>query len=317
MRTEILITAMGKWPSILLSIGCTEKQMSGKHAPCPMCEGKDRFRMIELDGKGKWICNQCGSGDGMNLACLVLNMPFKDAVEKIRPYIAGASYLTTPKKPDQYDIKQRTTKLMNTWRAAKDKEMVSDYLKSRGLPEKAFKGVDLRGSITDYYNEGRSSKQNTILARVCTPHKKVACLHKTYLFEDGTRKKKLSQTTREWSGGAIRLFKAEPEGLIVAEGIETALAARWLYYCKSKIWLPCWSTFSANGMAKLGTPKGLKHLLIFGDNDITFTGQYRAYELANRTVVRLQVPTEVFIPPKMGMDWLDVLNDLKGDTKCQ
>ena len=146
MRTELMETANGKWPSILLSLGCTEKQMSGKHAPCPMCKGKDRFLMIELGGRAKLICNQCGSGDGMNLACMVLNMPFADVANKIRPLIPGASFSEHPKKPNKGDMKQRTTKLMNIWRGAKDKDIVEQYFRSRGLPDEAFRGADVRGT---------------------------------------------------------------------------------------------------------------------------------------------------------------------------
>ncbi|MDI5829610.1 hypothetical protein MJN51_36035, partial [Salmonella enterica subsp. enterica serovar Kentucky] len=35
-----------------------------RHAPCPACGGKDRFRFDD-NGRGSFICNQCGAGDGL------------------------------------------------------------------------------------------------------------------------------------------------------------------------------------------------------------------------------------------------------------
>jgi len=310
MNDDVLITASGKWPSILMSIGVSELAVSGKHSPCPICEGKDRFRMIESAGKAKWICNQCGSGDGMNLACEVLKLPFKDAVEKIRPLIPGASYQVAPKKPDAANIKRRTTELMNLWRSADQFGIAKDYLMRRGLPAAAIDRADIRGVVTSLYEEGRSTQTPAMLARVSTPMKRVACLHRTYIFEDST-KKKLSQTTREWTGGAIRLFQPDHTQMIVCEGIETALAARWMWHRKHGSKLPAWATVSANGMKNFAPPKNVTHLLIFGDNDLSYTGQKVAFDLANRMVVRNKIKADVFIPPAAGDDWLDVLNRLQ------
>ena len=40
---------------------------NGRHCPCPVCGGKDRFRFDNKDGRGTYICNQCCSGDGLEL----------------------------------------------------------------------------------------------------------------------------------------------------------------------------------------------------------------------------------------------------------
>ena len=54
-------------------------------------------------------------------------------------------------------------------------------------------------------------------------------------------------------------------------------------------------------------PKGVRELIICGDNDRNFTGQKSAYLLANRLAVKNNFPIEVRIPQTVGFDWLDVL----------
>jgi putative DNA primase/helicase len=309
LTPDVMKVAVGKWPSILLTLGFTELAVSGKHGPCPMCQGKDRFRMIDFEGSCKWICNQCGQGDGMNLVMAAFNLSFQEAADKVRPLVPGASYAVAPKKPDTAAIKRLITQLMESWRAAGDKDALVRYLEARGLPRKSFGNADLRVGKVDYYDEDGKKKENTdcMLARVTTPQNKTVALHRTYFLSDG-RKKKLSKTASTISGGAIRLFSVkDKDTLIIAEGIETALAARHLMNESWGTDHPAWATISANGMKKIAIPKTIKHVIIMGDNDSSFTGQAAAYELANRLTVRCDKTVQVFIPKKVDSDWLDYL----------
>ncbi|WP_308538738.1 primase-helicase zinc-binding domain-containing protein, partial [uncultured Pantoea sp.] len=54
--------ARGQWPRILPALGV--KVVKNRHAACPVCGGKDRFRFDDKEGRGTWFCNQCGAGDG-------------------------------------------------------------------------------------------------------------------------------------------------------------------------------------------------------------------------------------------------------------
>jgi len=309
LTPDVMKVANGKWPSILLSLGFTELAVSGKHGPCPMCEGKDRFRMIDFEGACKWICNQCGQGDGMNLVTQAFNISFQEAANKVRPFVPGASFSIAPKKPDTAAIKRLITRLMDAWRAAKNTDELSRYLEARGLPRKAFNRADLRVGKADHYDSDGKKTGNfdTMFARITTPQNRTVALHKTYFLPDG-REKKMSKTASTISGGAIRLFNVkDKETLIVAEGIETALAARHMLNERWGTDHPAWATISANGMKKIAIPKTIKHVIIMGDNDSSFTGQAAAYELANRLRVREKKTVEVFIPKKVDSDWLDLL----------
>ena len=67
MRINVRDAAAGKWSGLLLGFGLTERQLSGKHCPCPICGGNDRFRFDDKDGRGTFFCSHCGAGDGVSL----------------------------------------------------------------------------------------------------------------------------------------------------------------------------------------------------------------------------------------------------------
>ena len=306
-QEDIMKLANGKWPSLLVSLGFTELAVSGKHGPCPMCEGKDRFRFMKLDGPGRWICNVCGSNDAMNLVMQVNNMSFAEASKMIRPMIPQADYTVTPQKPNMEEIKAHTKRLMDTWRAAKANDDLGGYLKSRGLKPDTYRQAALRcGTIKHYTDDGNCTGDTlAMLAKITNSKNRTVALHRTY-FDLEPREKKITKTVGPMSGGAIRLFKLEGEALIIAEGIETALAARELYKRSGNGTLPAWATVSANGMRNMAFPKQIKKVIIMADNDASYTGQAAAYELASRLVQKEKRQAEVWLPKAVGEDWLDV-----------
>lgn len=313
LNPDVMKVANGKWPSILLTLGFSELAVSGKHGPCPMCGGKDRFRLINFEGGATWICNQCGQGDGIALVMQSFNIDFRAAADKVRPLVPGASFCVAPKKPDSAAIKRLITTLMESWRAADNSDELCRYLESRGLPRKAFNRAQLRVGKVDYYDKdgNNTGKFDTMLARVTTPQNKTVALHKTYLLPEG-REKKISKTASTISGGAIRLFSTkDKDTLILAEGIETALAARHMINERRGTDHPAWATISANGMKTIAIPKNIENVIIMADNDSSFTGQAAAYELANRLAVRGKKNVQVFMPKEVGSDWLDFLRDKK------
>ena len=63
--------AHGRWPDILSALGVDSAHLRDRHGPCPGCEGTDRFRFDDQEGRGTWICSQGGggeiAGDGFDL----------------------------------------------------------------------------------------------------------------------------------------------------------------------------------------------------------------------------------------------------------
>lgn len=63
---ETTNAAANRWPMVLSQLGINVPRSPRQHAPCPACGGKDRFRFDDK-GRGSFLCNQCGAGDGLDL----------------------------------------------------------------------------------------------------------------------------------------------------------------------------------------------------------------------------------------------------------
>ncbi len=73
--------ARGQWPRILPALGV--KVVKNRHTSCPVCGGTDRFRFDDQEGRGTWICNQCGAGDGMDLVKKALSLSLTEAAVRV------------------------------------------------------------------------------------------------------------------------------------------------------------------------------------------------------------------------------------------
>ena len=106
------------------------------------------------------------------------------------------------------------------------------------------------------------------------------------------------------TGAAVQLYPIQNNRLAVAEGIETALAARELLpNCP-----PVWAALSANGMASLVLPGSINELWIIADNDTPRPiGMQAAETLANRAI-KAGIAVKLWQPETQGWDALDALN---------
>lgn len=93
---ELKQAATGRWVEILESIGgVPAASLDGKHHPCPLCGGKDRFRMIDV-AAGACLCNQCfdrKNGDGIAALRWLRNWTLTEAAEAVAGYL-GATFKT-------------------------------------------------------------------------------------------------------------------------------------------------------------------------------------------------------------------------------
>lgn len=83
--SEITAAAAGQWESLLPALGITVPKR-GRHGPCPVCGGKDRFHFDDKDGRGTWHCRQCDgkqAGDGLDLVAKVTGKSTKDAAQEV------------------------------------------------------------------------------------------------------------------------------------------------------------------------------------------------------------------------------------------
>jgi putative DNA primase/helicase len=306
-RPNVREVAAGKWPGILAGMGLSDRALSGKHGPCPMCGGTDRFRFDNKEGRGTWICSQCGAGDGVNLAMLVTGQDFRAAALQIERAAGVVQPLV--RQPEQ-DEAVKVRKLLQTWaegRKLTHGDEAMTYLAGRGLEiETAPDCLRLHPALPYYENRVLVGNFPTMLARVVSPDGVGATLHRTFL--QSGQKAPVSAPKKLMAGkpvarGAVRLFPAA-EYMGIAEGIETALAAA------QRFGVPVWSCISSAGMQSFEPPEGIRELVVFGDNDSNFVGQLAAYTAAQRLKQRGLVVT-VKIPPTAG-DWLDHLSEGAG-----
>lgn len=89
---EATAKATNSWPTILARLDIEVPDSPRKHAPCPACGGKDRFRFDD-NGRGSFICNQCGAGDGLELVKKVKGCNTTEAAHLVADVI-GIDYRT-------------------------------------------------------------------------------------------------------------------------------------------------------------------------------------------------------------------------------
>ncbi|QBH98434.1 DUF927 domain-containing protein [Limnobaculum zhutongyuii] len=77
--------ASGRWDYVLSACG-VDVPAKGKHGPCPICGGTDRFHFIDDNDNGEWHCRQCTEpnyGDGLDLVARVNQASIYEAVERV------------------------------------------------------------------------------------------------------------------------------------------------------------------------------------------------------------------------------------------
>jgi putative DNA primase/helicase len=293
--------ALGKWPAILTSLGVDIGD--GKHGPCPFCGGKDRFRFDDKEGRGTWICNQCGAGDGIKAVMLKYGDQYPAAMRKISDAIGHAPerYQPTNRNKPNKDIEQVRVMLRKLWSKSQrltGSDPVSLYLRQRRLYYKLSDDVRY---CPECYESDTKTMIPAMVAIVRDSEGKPAAIHRTYL--DGTGKaniaspKKLTPTVNPLAGGSIRLFD-HTDTLGIAEGIETAIAARQLFD------VPTWAAVSSTILEGFNPPDGVRVVYVFADNDANFTGQAAAYKLAKR-LYSTDIIVKVEVPEAVG-DWADI-----------
>jgi len=297
----------GRWPGIFSALGI-EVGQSGCHTACPICQpgesGCDRFRMDDKDGSGSWICNNCGAGDGFSLVMKVLSIDFKEAVKAIRDVIGACDMTKT--QPEPKISKELLRKIYIGSKPVYAGDPVFCYLKNRGLKLTSDK---LRYHPVCYEPETHY-KMPAMLATFALPDGTAITMHRTFLTQNGDKAsiknpKKVLPALQSMVGGAIRLYEPIDGVIGIAEGIETAMA------CYELKGIPTWSAVSNTILEGFEPPKGIKCVFIFGDKDLSYTGQKSAYILANRLTVQNKIDVEVCFPDENG-DFLDQLNRESG-----
>lgn len=305
--TPLADVAEGKWRAILPLLGVSMEFLSGKHGPCPLCGGKDRFRFDDRNQRGGYFCSACGAGDGITLLRKLHNWSMPEVDQNVRPLAGEAPVTRTESGPR--DGREACRRLWQEGRPLRADDTASGYLASRGLPG-PYPGVLRFLPRCRITGEADRDHLPAMLALVQDPEGNGASVHRTYL--DGPAKAGIASPRRLMpgtiaKGAAIRLARHGHQ-LAIAEGIETALAVTRDYG------VPCWAASNAHLLAEFQWPAEVTELLIFGDHDPKLAGHVAAYRLANRALtarepvrsVAIHIPgLPPYTPPIEGEDWLD------------
>jgi len=305
-RIDATELARGHWRYLLTQLGVSEEALSGRHTACPACGGEDRFRFDDKDGAGSHYCSGCGAGTGYHLIMKVKGCSFTEAFVMVQDLIK-------PDMPPEPTKKERTSaekraSLNRLWASGvRGHGSIADYLVDRGISRPT---AELAAKDLKYVEKmwDRDSKEHIpgIIGLMQRPGGVSVSIHRTYLLPDGKRAKKMMPPVDDILGSGIWFGDPKDDGMIIGEGIETAIAGWQLFNgfgCAV-------AAATAVGLEAFVVPDHVKHLCILVDNDANFTGQKAAFALAHRTAMR-KAPIKILtvIPSTTGEDVLDCLTN--------
>lgn len=81
---QVRDASSGNWRSTIFpALAINVPPSKSKHGPCPICGGNKPFRCDDKEGKGTWICNHCGSGNGFRLVELSKGWDFMRVYQEV------------------------------------------------------------------------------------------------------------------------------------------------------------------------------------------------------------------------------------------
>jgi putative DNA primase/helicase len=263
---------------------------------CPYCgANKPLSRRLKIErpslAYARCHCFYCGRGGSLRIDGPI--DPIKEA--EARRQAAAL---------DRERNAERTARALRIWDEAVPivGTLLVSYLRRRAIDELP-PGVD---GVLRYHPEcpwGRRSTRRVMVAlfRDVRSDRPVA-IHRTTLPDFGPAERRaLGPIAR----AAVKLWRPVPgDFLVVGEGIETVLSAasmRW----RGTLLQPAWAATVANNVAGLPIVRGVKRLILLGDNDETGTGQrtalqaYHRWKKAGRDVL-------ILMPNRVGVDFNDI-----------
>ncbi len=297
MQTNDLI---GKFDSLLAHFGVAESFLTGRHCPCPLCGGVDRFRYDNKDGRGTYFCSGCGAGDGIKLLMKFTGKDFKSMMIDIES-VQGVLRKTIIYPDRSYDSKLAAIRtVINGSRPISKGDPVWLYLNRRTKLDN-FGFTDLRYHPSLVHSNG--NRYPAMIGILRDANGDGTTVHRTYLTKDGHKAEipdnKKFMSGLDLPGSVIRLGYHHSTDIGIAEGVETALAA------SKQFGMDVWAANTASLLESFIPPFASGSVTIFGDNDLGYMGQKSAYNLAHRLYNMKDRPYKVIvrIPSKTGADW--------------
>lgn len=225
---EVTTAAAGNWPYVLAGLSIDVPDSSRRHAPCPACGGTDRFRFDD-NGRGSFICNQCGAGDGLDLIKKVNNCDTTEAAQ-LAADVLGIDYRAAQTDPtaasqrtEQLEADRQQREQERQQQAAEDAEQrratfarlyagmrqsvtqgESDYLQSKGLTGFNYPVMSDGSLLLPLVDESGA----VVAAQTITPQ---------------GDKRLLTGSAKRGAYHAVNAPE-QPQAVIIAEGLATTLS---------------------------------------------------------------------------------------------
>ncbi|VFS40108.1 Uncharacterized protein conserved in bacteria [Serratia liquefaciens] len=216
--TQISAAARGKWPVILQMLRIDVPE-NGRHGPCPKCGGKDRFRLDDLDGRGTWICSQCGNGDGLDLVKLITGYGVRKAAQEVAQVLNVPDVQELPVKPARQKAPKRDMSLTVAALMKESHTGESPYLTGKGF---AGYPASLTGSVQ--HISGKDFPAGSLLLPLTT---NAGAVTGAQLIAPTGEKSILPGSTMKGAFVALSPLPSEPPvQVVITEGYATALTVK-------------------------------------------------------------------------------------------
>src|SRR6218665_2983428 len=320
------------WQNVLAHLGVEARLIENpkRRGPCPIQQtGSPRFRFDNKDGRGTWVCN-CGAGDGVRLVALVNGIDDAEAARRIRQVIHG--YPAYRQAPRQFvPAGKKTPEAIE--KARKGLDRVRSGSKSITAETPAWKDLCKRVRGLELGWLSKELRYHPHLKRVdedlggCVTYRtaivcdlvyafrrdRIVTIHRTYITADGEKapvsakqaKKVMTATVDKLCGEVIAVNTAGTKFVIIAEGLEAALA-----------WVAALNCFN---MSQFQWPRGTEAILVAPDNDppnprsLVRAGQHYGAILKDRAI-EAGLRARMLPSPVVGVDFDDLWNEGNTDV---
>jgi hypothetical protein len=268
--SELTEHCRGHWKSIFMQLGLLDaKTLAGRHVPCPMCGGRDRFHFSDRDGVGLWHCRSCGGGDGFKLIMEIKGVDFPRAAKLVESVVGRARWnrswrrrRSQPEREEPQPTQGKTTTAdaIQLWRATVDfRETPGEvYLRSRKLivPDEMVnqEGASLRwhagiGALVALFRNIHTNAPQAV----------------SRIFVDANGRKLKRMFLGPVDSAAIKLDRDADvtTALHIGEGFETCQAAR------QKGLRPTWALGTAGAIERFPVLSGVETLSVLGEKGCT------------------------------------------------
>ncbi|EPK0093335.1 TOPRIM and DUF927 domain-containing protein [Klebsiella pneumoniae] len=225
---EVTLAAADRWPTVLAGLHIDVPDSPRRHAPCPACGGSDRFRFDD-GGRGSFICNQCGAGDGLDLIKRVNNCDTTEAAQ-LAADVLGIDYRTVKQDEATASQKREQMKAESQQREQeRQRRKLAEIEQHRGLFVSHWQG------LAETAFEGESEYlMNKGLVGFTFPVLPDGSLLLGLVDESGTvtaaqtitqqgEKRLLAGSAKRGAYHAVNAADA-PQSVLIAEGLATALS---------------------------------------------------------------------------------------------